>query len=407
MDLRIASYTLSSSAGLGLNALSEAIETRQSGLTRNNYQDSTLNTWIGRVHALDSHQLPESISALNSRNNRLADLALQQDNFTQAVLAAKEQFPAHRIGVIIGTSTSSVGKTEWGYRSLDENDHMPSQFEQPALHNPHAPGHFVAKRLGITGPSMTVSTACSSSSKVFAAGRRWLQCGLVDAVLVGGVDSLCLSILHGFASLELISPEQCKPFDQNRTGINIGEAAGFALLIPAEQHSALEQITAAGNNPKYAVQLAGVGESSDAYHMAHPHPEGKGASTAMRNALVDANLSPEQIAYANLHGTATRANDMTEARSLSALFGKQLKASSSKGWMGHTLGAAGIAGSVIAMEAMQTGLIPGTLNLDTIDNDLSFPIQQENVQQEVNHVLANSFGFGGNNCSLIFSKVVH
>ena len=398
MDVRIVSHTLTSACGLGVESLSRSLQSRQSALQPNNYADSHLDTWIGRVDGIEEHELPVDLQHLDSRNNRLSDLALNQDGFAQSVAIAIDTLGAARVGVVLGTSTSSVGKTEAGYALLDADDRMPPAYQQADVHNPHAPGHFVAKRLGITGPALTVSTACSSSSKVFAAASRWLDCGIVDAVVVGGVDSLCLSILHGFASLELISPAQCRPFDRRRNGINIGEAAGFALLVRSEQHTGL---------PDVPLALTGFGESSDAYHMAQPHPDGQGAVTAMAQALHTSGLSCDQIGYVSLHGTATPANDLTETKALAALFKPDTLVSSTKGWTGHTLGAAGITGVIVALESMSRGFVPGTLNLEEPDEALEFPVLRENIEKEYNHAMINSFGFGGNNCSLIFSRVVH
>ena len=398
MDVRIVSHTLTSACGLGVESLSRSLQTRQSALQPNNYADSSLDTWIGRVNGVDEHELPTGLQHLDSRNNRLSDLALKQDGFLHSVTSIVDQLGPARIGVILGTSTSSVGKTESGYAKLDADDNMPLLYQQADVHNPHAPGHFVAKRLGITGPALTVSTACSSSSKVFAAASRWLDSGIVDAVVVGGVDSLCLSILHGFASLELISHAQCRPFDRRRNGINIGEAAGFALLVKPQQHTGLPDATLA---------LTGFGETSDAYHMAQPHPDGQGAATAMAQALHTSGLTCDQIGYVSLHGTATPANDLAETRALAAVFNPDTLVSSTKGWTGHTLGAAGITGVIVALESLSRGFVPGTLNLEEPDEALEFPVLRDNVDQHFDHAMVNSFGFGGNNCSLTFSRVTH
>jgi 3-oxoacyl-[acyl-carrier-protein] synthase-1 len=370
--------------------LHDALKQGRSGLRPNDYPESGLDTWIGRVEEADTHQLPQTWASLDSRNNRLADLALSLDGFDQAVETIREQVGAHRIGVILGTSTASIGRTESAYAALD-NGRVTPRFQQPTVHNPHSVGHFVANRLGLGGPSMSISTACSSSGKVFAAAARWLNASVVDAVVVGGVDSLCLSILHGFASLELISTQQCRPFDADRDGINIGEAAGFALLLPA---------ATAG----YEFHLAGSGETSDAWHMAQPHPEGLGARDAMRHALDTAGLSPADIGYVNLHGTATPANDVTEARALAGVFDSPVPASSTKAWTGHTLGAAGIVGAVTALDVLSSGHVPGTLNLTTPEAGLAYPVLQHSTTTQRDHVMCNSLGFGGNNCSLIFGR---
>ncbi len=386
----VAAWTQASACGSGRAQLHEALQNGCSGLRQNDYPDSQLDTWIGRVEDADSHRLAEPFASLDSRNNRLADLALGLDGFDDAVIAVREQFGTHRIGVILGTSTASIGRTESAYASLEDGKVAPI-FQQPQVHNPHSVGHFVARRLGLGGPTMTISTACSSSGKVFGAAARWLDAGVVDAVVVGGVDSLCLSILHGFASLELVSTRQCRPFDTERDGINIGEAAGFALLLPEASEG-------------YEYQLAGSGETSDAWHMAQPHPEGRGARDAMQRALDTAGLLPVDIGYVNLHGTATPANDVTEARALADVFTSPVPASSTKAWTGHTLGAAGIIGAVTALDVLATGHVPGTLNLQNPDPDLVYPVQQGSTTTQSDHVMCNSLGFGGNNCSLVFGR---
>jgi 3-oxoacyl-[acyl-carrier-protein] synthase-1 len=258
------------------------------------------------------------------------------------------------------------------------------------VHNFHSPGIFVSRVTGLEGPSLSISTACSSSAKVFATAARWIQCGVVDAALVGGVDSLCLSILYGFNSLELVSPDPCRPFDINRRGISIGEAAGYVILCRPEAA------------PEASLYLAGYGESSDAYHMSHPHPEGLGALAAIDAALSRAGLAADQVDYVNLHGTASRANDLVEARVLRSRFQDRTCASSTKGWTGHTLGAAGILEAIITLDAMNTELVPGTLNCDKVDPEFEFAIQQKNVTRQLRYAMSNSFGFGGNNAALLF-----
>ena len=245
---------------------------------------------------------------------------------------------------------------------------------------------------GLEGPQLTVSTACASSARVFASAARWLQAGFVDAVLVGGVDSLCHSVLAGFQSLELTAPNPCRPFDAHRDGINIGEAVGFALVTTAERA------------PEADIRLAGYGESSDAFHMSQPPPQGEGAQRSMRAALDRAGLDGPELGYVNLHGTASQANDAAEADALAALLPETVFASSTKGWTGHTLGAAGILETVITLQALRRGILPGTLNLENRDERLAFPIAAENVERDLRFAMTNSFGFGGNNCSLVFER---
>lgn len=392
MRLAITHYTATSAAGVGLVRLRQSLANRQSGLRKNDFDGCDLDTWIGRVDNVENVDLPGHLSELQSRNNQLAWLGLQQDELLEAVHTLSDQIGADRIGVIMGTSTSSIGRTESAYLLLEDSGRMRQDLRQPEVHNLHSPGTFVAAATGLKGPSITISTACSSSAKVFATASRWIQHGIVDAALVGGVDSLCLSTLYGFNSLELISEEPCKPFDRDRNGISIGEAAGYALVT--------KEALSPGDN----LALLGYGESSDAHHMSQPHPEGKGASFAMTRALQRAGLPAAAMDYVNLHGTASKANDRVETYALAEQFTDNIRVSSTKGWTGHTLGAAGILEAVITMDTLNTGLIPGTLNRETDDPEFRFPVMTHNVEEHVRYAMSNSFGFGGNNASLIFGR---
>jgi 3-oxoacyl-[acyl-carrier-protein] synthase-1 len=240
---------------------------------------------------------------------------------------------------------------------------------------------------------MVVSCACASSAKVFGSARRMLEAGLIDAALVGGVDSLCLTTLYGFHSLQLSSAMPCRPFDVARDGISIGEAAAFAWLERAP-----------GNLDGDSILLLGVGESSDAYHMSAPHPEGLGARHAIQAALRTAALDPGAIDYINLHGTATPSNDRSESQAVTSVFGPTTPGSSTKGATGHTLGAAGALEAVICAIAIRNGFMPGGVNTDRVDPTLTAYYIRQNRRSPVSRVLSNSFGFGGTNCSLIFGR---
>jgi 3-oxoacyl-[acyl-carrier-protein] synthase-1 len=368
----------------------ESLSSRRSGLRRNDIDGCDLDTWIGRVDGVEDVSLPSQLTHLHSRNNQLAWLGLQQDGMLDDLTRLKDRLGAERVGVIMGTSTSSIGRTEEAYTQLLPSGFMGEEFCQPQVHNLHSPGHFVAEATGLEGPSMTVSTACSSSAKVFASASRWISHGLVDAVLVGGIDSLCMSILYGFNSLELVSANMCRPFDRRRDGINIGEGAGYAIV-------AREDLL-----PDARFMLLGYGESADAYHMSHPHPEGKGAVMAMGQALERARLAPDDIDYVNLHGTASQANDRIEAHALAQTFTGHTQASSTKAWAGHALGAAGILEAVTTLEAMTHSVMPGTLNCDEPEPDSAYAVLTDNVDMPIRYAMSNSFGFGGNNAALVF-----
>ena len=296
------------------------------------------------------------------------------------------------MAVIIGTATASIGASEEAYTRLDgEGDaqHFPKDLDRAIVHTPHSLGDFVQHATGLRGPCVTVATACSSSAKVFAQAARLIQSGMADAALVGGVDTLCGSVLFGFNALQLVSPDPCRPFDATRVGLSLGEAGGFAVLErPGEGDGDL--------------QLRGYGESSDAHHMSAPHPEGVGAKLAMRDALARAGIDAGDVGYLNLHGTATPANDSVEAAAVASMFPAGLHASSTKGWTGHTLGAAGIVESVIALLALAEGELPGTLNSSLPDPACGPQIRFANESRRIRYAMNNSFGFGGNNASLVF-----
>ncbi|MCK7592373.1 beta-ketoacyl-[acyl-carrier-protein] synthase family protein [Lysobacter sp. CAU 1642] len=383
----MAAYTATSAVGVGLGPLREALAARRSGLRRNDFGDGErLDTFIGRVAGVEESALPASLAGWDCRNNRLAWMALQADGFLDRVAAARKRHGERGVAVVVGTSTSSIGASEEAYTRLDGDGGFPADLARPIVHTPHSLGDFVQQALGLRGPAVTVATACSSSAKVFAQAARLIRSGVVEAAVVGGVDTLCGSVLFGFNALELVSSEPCRPFDVARRGLSLGEAAGFALL---ERE---------GSGPR----LLGWGESSDAHHMSSPHPEGLGARLAMEGALSRAGLTPADIDYINLHGTATPKNDEIEADAIAGLFPASTWASSTKGWTGHTLGAAGIIESVIALLALEHGEVPGTLNSAELDPLCGPQLRLDNGQRRCRHVMNNSFGFGGNNASLLF-----
>lgn len=375
--------------GEGRAQTARALRERRTGLRRNDFGKVVLPTFIGRVPGLEEQSLPPTLADWECRNNRLAWRGLLADGFRDAVLAARERHGADRIAVVMGTSTSSIGASEEAYTRLDPDGRYPQDLRRPIIHTPHSIGDFVQHALGLDGISVTVATACSSSAKVFAQAERFMRAGLADAAVVGGVDTLCGSVLFGFNSLELVSPELCTPFDVARRGINLGEAAGFALL---------ERDAARGH------WLTGYGESSDAHHMSTPHPEGRGARAALDDALARAGWQPRDIDYINLHGTASLKNDEVEAAVVRDLFEDRTVASSTKGWTGHTLGAAGIVEAGIALLALEQGLLPGTLNTQTLDPACGPQIRRENVERDARRALSFSFGFGGSNCVLAFAR---
>jgi 3-oxoacyl-[acyl-carrier-protein] synthase-1 len=390
--LLVKEFTATSCIGRGLEQTLDALVARRSGLKACEFETVRLDTHIGDVPGVDSQPVPAELKRFDCRNNRLAELALAQDGFLEAVEETVGRCGRKRIGVFIGTSTAGILETELAYRALDPlTGALPANFDYAATHNSFSVADYLRRRLHLEGPAMTVSCACASSAKVFGSARRMIEAGLIDAAVVGGVDSLCLTTLYGFHSLQLCSSAPCRPFDVARDGISIGEAAAFALLT---------RVPGALNGDD--VLLLGVGESSDAYHMSAPHPEGDGARRAMLAALSAANLDPGAIDYINLHGTGTPSNDRAESQAVTSVFGVTTPCSSTKGATGHTLGAAGALEAVISALALRNGLMPGGAQTAQVDPTLTAHYILANRHGRIARVLSNSFGFGGANCALIF-----
>ncbi len=335
----------------------------------------------------DLKPLTDKPTHLISRNNQLALLAI--DQIRSEVSDLKTKFGASRIAIVVGTSTSGISEGEKAMSELLKNDKFPESYDyrQQEIFNL---AEFVANELQLTGISLTISTACSSSAKAFKTAKELIQSEMADAAIVGGVDSLCGMTVNGFHSLNSTSKAICVPSSVNRDGINIGEAAAFAVL----------------RKDQGKICLLGVGESSDAHHMSAPHPQGEGAIIAMKNALSDARVKAQDVDYVNLHGTATAKNDEMEALAVSNIFGSKTACSSSKAMIGHTLGAAG---------ATEVGLCWLILNEQSDDypphiwDNIKDPnIHQLNLvgigskhEKIINRCLSNSFAFGGNNVSVL------
>jgi 3-oxoacyl-[acyl-carrier-protein] synthase-1 len=392
--LHLTSFTAVSAMGCGLAETLNALEQQRSGLAPCAFETVDIETHIGEVPGVDATVLPEALRIFNCRNNRLAQLALMQDDFMAAVAASAAHWGPRRVGVFLGTSTSGMLETELAYRArTPATGALPKDYNYAATHNSFSVADFVLQALQLEGPAAVMCTACSSSAKVFASAQRMISAGMIDAAVVGGVDSLCLTTLYGFHSLQLTSRLPCRPFDVARDGISIGEAAAFILLERSRPR-------ADGG----AILLLGTGESSDAYHMSSPHPEGRGARASIQQALTAAKLAPGDIDYINLHGTATVSNDSAEDLAVTSVFGTRTACSSTKGATGHALGAAGALEAVICALAIEHGFMPGGLSTTEVDPKLNLHYLRENRRGSIRHVLSNSFGFGGANCSLIFGR---
>jgi 3-oxoacyl-[acyl-carrier-protein] synthase I len=384
-------FTAVSAIGRGLAQTLDALEMKRSGLVPCAFETVDIETQVGEVPGVDATALPHALQAFNCRNNRLAQLGLAQDGFSEAVAQCAERWGRRRIGVFLGTSTAGMLQTELAYRDRDPaTGALPAGFNYAATQNSFSVADFVRQALHLQGPAAVVCTACSSSAKAFASAQRMISAGVIDAAVVGGVDSLCLTTLYGFHSLQLTSRFACRPFDVARDGISIGEAAAFVLLERPQARV-----------DRDALMLLGAGESSDAYHMSSPHPEGRGARASIQQALQAANLTPGDIDYINLHGTATPSNDSAEDLAVTSVFGTRTPCSSTKGATGHALGAAGALEAVICALAIQHGLMPAGLNTTAVDPKLKLHYLCENRRGTIARALTNSFGFGGANCSLI------
>jgi 3-oxoacyl-[acyl-carrier-protein] synthase-1 len=387
----VTAYTLTSALGVGNAATLDALQAQRGGL-RHEPLRAGGSTWVGIVEDT-GEALTGSLERYDCKAYRITGRALAQDDFQSRVADACERYGAHRVGCFVGTICAGLMYLEERYRRHDPRagDIGPDPRLDEVI-NLSSSATYCSRVLGITGPTASISTACSSSARVFAIAHRYMQAGLCDAAVVGGIDLANESFIYGFRSLGLLSAEPCRPWDRRRNGLSLGEAAGFALL----------ERPASGAE---GMALLGFGESADAHHMTAPHPEGLGAELAMRGALRKAELLPEAIDYINLHGSGTPANDASEDAAVLRVFGTETPCSSTKGWTGHTQGASGITEAVLSLLSIKHGLIPGTLNTTEPDPALGSRLVQENQSQPLKRVLTNSFGFGGNNCALIFGAM--
>jgi 3-oxoacyl-[acyl-carrier-protein] synthase-1 len=386
--IRLRAFTMTSCLGRGLGATRAALQANATGLARCRFETVALDTFVGEIEGIDAQRLPARLARFDCRNNRAAEAGLAQDDFEGAVAQAASRLGAARIGVFMGTSTAGILQTELAYRRRGASGELPADFEYRTTHNTFSVAEYVRERLGLEGPCAAISTACSSSAKAFASAARLIEAGVIDAAVAGGVDTLCLTTLYGFDSLQLLSGEPCRPYDAGRAGISIGEAAAFCLLERARP----------GED---GIALLGAGESCDAHHMSAPHPEGLGARIAMQGALDSAGLSPEDIDYVNLHGTGTPSNDASEDQAVVGLLGTQVPVSSTKGMTGHALGAAGAIEAIISVLAIEGGRIPGSPGTRIIDPKLRARYEASGRAARLARVMSNSFGFGGSNCSLV------
>lgn len=341
---------------------------------------------VGRL-GFDPEPLPERLAEWESRNNRLVYHCLQQ--IWPAIETAKTRFGSSRIGVVIGTSTSGMERSEWALKHRATTGAWPEGYRL-ARQELGDPAAFAAAALGSEGPYFSVSTACTSGAKALASAARLLRAGICDAVVTGGVDTLCGLTLNGFSVLDSMAGDRCNPFSVNRNGINIGEGGALFLL----SRDAAE------------LRLAGYGESADAHHLSAPDPEGLGAKLAIEQALAQAHIEPSAISYLNLHGTATRLNDAMEARVTNAIFGPELACSSTKALTGHMLGAAGSNEAAFIAMALLRGEAPPHLWDGEFDPALPAIHLADSPGERVEsrYMMSCSYAFGGNNTAVILAR---
>ena len=347
------------------------------------------STVVGRV-CEPLPQLSAAFAKFDCRNNRLLAAAL--DQIAPAVAAVRDAVGAHRVAVIVGTSTSGIAEGEDAIERLHRDGRIPDTFHYRQQEIGMA-GEFAARYLGLSGVRYTISTACSSSANAFGSAQRLLESGRCDAAVVGGADSLCRLTLNGFDALESLSPELCNPFSANRRGLNIGEGACVFLVTRTPA----------------AVRLLGVGESSDGYHLSAPDPEGRGAEAAIRAALSAAELQPADVDYVNLHGTATLKNDDMESRVIARVFGPSTPCGSTKSLVGHTLGAAGAQELglcwLLLRDANDGHRLPRHLWDGVRDAELpEINLVGGDEQWTRGVFVSNSFAFGGSNTAVVIGR---
>ncbi len=368
---------------------------------------------IGPTSHLDTiHGKELPFAEVKVSNEELFEMAAPGDNFAYSrtallgMIAAKEallssgikNISEKRTGLISATSVGGMDRTEHFFSSYSK-DKTSGKLKDIITHDCADSTEKIANFLGIKDYITTISTACSSSANSIMFGARLIKNGILDRVVVGGTDSLTKFTLNGFNTLMILDKTASKPFDNNRNGLTIGEGAGFLVLES-------ERVANEGNK-EILCELKAYANSCDAYHQTASSPEGYGALLAMKKALELSRIPPDEIDYINAHGTGTENNDLSEGRAIEKLFGTEVpKLSSTKAFTGHTLGAAGGIEAVISVLSIMNQTIFPNLNFTQQMNELNFkPVTSLIKNAKVNNVLSNSFGFGGNNTTLIFSKI--
>lgn len=384
--LAVTGYATCNALGLTRAEVVDALYNGRTGLTKPPF-DLPFNTVSGVVRS-PLPDLPPELEAWSTRPARMSAALCAQ--LESQLRVARERYAPHRIGVLLGTSTAGAEATEAAYRAFVEHGSLPTGYDFRRQHTYGAILDVVKRLAGVSGPSWMISTTCTSSAKPLASAMRLIQAGVIDAALVGGIDTLCAMTLTGFNSLAALSDEHCRPFSSARKGINIGEGGSFLLV---------ERTTSAGDNVH--ALLEGVGESSDAYHISAPHPEGLGAQTAMERALAQAGCDASAVDHVNAHGTGTPLNDIAESKAISRVFGDDVPVVSTKGYTGHALGGAGAIEAVFSIIAIEEGFLPASLGATPLDPRITINVKPERRTGTFKRVLSSSFAFGGNNVCVI------
>ena len=381
---------LTSVSSLGTNELTIVDSLSHTDRCYLTYRDDLLNEHKGSYFGQIKAKLPRLDEYPEHKSRNSAVLAFLADSIKDSINELKQKYSKDRIAIILGTSTSGLDETENELKKFMQTG-VPSRDFYYKSQEFGDPSMFLADYLDIDGPAYSISTACSSSARALICGKRMLESGLVDAVIAGGADTLCKVPINGFNSMGVLSHERCLPFNKNRAGINIGEGGGLMIL----------------SKEKASLELLGVGESSDAYHVSSPEPSGAGAISAMKMALDDASLTTDDIGYVNLHGTATKLNDAMESKAMASLFKGKVPCSSTKYMTGHTLGAAGIVETAILCYLLKHDLdLPvQDFSHDEIDDTLDeCGLIKEKIKAKKKVMMSNSFAFGGNNASIIIAN---
>jgi len=380
--LPVTGYTNLNALGSTRTEILEALAAGRSGLAPPT-ESFGFETLVGEVRA----DLPVLTGDLAPWSTRIASMAgkLAAD-LEEPLRLARKRWRPERIGVFLGTSTGGAVSTEQAYRHFVAEGVLPADYNFQRQHMFSSLLHVVGELTGAKGPGWMVSTACTSSGKPLATAQRLIAADIIDAAIVGGVDTLCALTVLGFSSLQALDTQACRPFCKERSGISLGEGGALALVE---------------REGEARVLIEGVGETSDAYHISAPHPQGRGALGAMEAAMAQAGCTADDVDHINAHGTGTQLNDGAEAAAIATLFGDRVPVVSTKGYTGHTLGAAAAIEFLFAAYVIEEGWIPPSLNSEPFDSDMGIQLNTTLLKGDFKRVLSNSFAFGGNNVSVL------